>query len=286
MGALKSELHKLCADNRDGSYATRADRLGVLLLCEQQLREGGYGFKRARGIKPRHVEYLVQRWLDEELSVGTVKNRVTALRWWTAKCGKASIIPRDNALLGIPERKMQDSNKAKKLELEKVASVACPRLRISLRLMAAFGLRREEALKFRPRLADAGDHIALQPSWTKGGRPRSVPVLTVRQRELLDEAIAMVGNDSLIPNEKSYIAHRRSFQYATLKAGITNMHGLRHNYAQWRFRALTGFACPAAGGPAKTDLSPVERGHDQVARLVIAEELGHGRSEITKAYLG
>ncbi len=91
---------------------------------------------------------------------------------------------------------------------------------------------------------------------------------------------------ALIPNEKSYIVHRRAFQYATLKAGITNMHGLRHNYAQWRFFKLTGFRCPAAGGPAKTDLNPVEREHDQAARLVIAEELGHGRSEITKAYLG
>ncbi len=199
MGALKNELHKLCADNRDGSYATRADRLGVLLLCEEQLRDGGYGFKRARGLKPRHVEHLVQRWLGESLSVGTIKNRMAVLRWWAAKCGKASIIPRDNTLLGIPERKGSQGGRAKPLDLDKLALVACPRMRMSLRLMAAFGLRREEALKFRPRLADAGDCITLQPSWTKGGRPRTVPLLTQRQRALLDEAAELAGNDSPYP---------------------------------------------------------------------------------------
>ncbi|HDC0618585.1 TPA: hypothetical protein O7S29_005015, partial [Salmonella enterica] len=29
--------------------------------------------------------------------------------------------------------------------------------------------------------------ISLKPSWTKGGRPRSIPVLTAEQRQLLAE---------------------------------------------------------------------------------------------------
>jgi hypothetical protein len=38
---------------------------------------------------------------------------------------------------------------------------------MSLRLQEAFGLRREESIKFRP---SAADHIAIQSSWAKGGR--------------------------------------------------------------------------------------------------------------------
>lgn len=41
---------------------------------------------------------------------------------------------------------------------------------MSLQLQQAFGLRREESIKFQPRYADRGDHIALKGSWTKGGR--------------------------------------------------------------------------------------------------------------------
>ena len=41
---------------------------------------------------------------------------------------------------------------------------------MSVRLQAAFGLRREEAVKFEPGKAFRSDHIALKASWTKGDR--------------------------------------------------------------------------------------------------------------------
>ena len=41
---------------------------------------------------------------------------------------------------------------------------------MSLELQRAFGLRREEAMKFQPSYADQKDHITLKASWTKGGR--------------------------------------------------------------------------------------------------------------------
>jgi hypothetical protein len=39
----------------------------------------------------------------------------------------------------------------------------------------AFGLRREEAIKFSPSCADRGSRIVLKASTTKGGRPRADP---------------------------------------------------------------------------------------------------------------
>ena len=64
---------------------------------------------------------------------------------------------------------------------------------MSLEVQAAFGLRREEALKLRPRLADQGDVLALQASWTKGGKARTVPIRTDAQREVLARAKALAG---------------------------------------------------------------------------------------------
>ncbi len=286
MSALKCELRKLWAENRSGSYATRAQRLDMLLLFAVQLREGGYKLAGSRSLKPKHVDHLISRWQAEGLSAGTIKNRMAALRWWGSQAGKPGLIAKDNTVYGIPERTAFQGNRAWAMDEARLAAIDDARMIMSLRLMAAFGLRREEALKVRPRLADKGDRIALQPSWTKGGRYREVPIRTSEQRALLDAAKALVGQDSLIPSEQSYIQHRKAFEYRTLKAGMTNLHGLRHAYAQRRYRDLTGFACPAAGGPATADLSAIERARDHEARLIIAEELGHSRRDVTRAYLG
>jgi integrase len=67
---------------------------------------------------------------------------------------------------------------------------------MSLRLQAAFGLRREEAIKIQPRWADRGDHLQLKASWTKGGRERTVPIRTAAQRALLEQAKQLAGSGS------------------------------------------------------------------------------------------
>jgi hypothetical protein len=64
------------------------------------------------------------------------------------------------------------------------------------------------------------------------------------------------------------------------------MHGLRHAYAQNRYEELTGWLCPAAGGPVAKELTPEKREQDREARLTISCELGHEREQVTGAYLG
>ena len=68
--------------------------------------------------------------------------------------------------------------------------------------------------------------------------------------------------------------------------GITNVHGLRHAYAQRRYHELTGRACPKNGGPKQQSLLGTELRADRQARGVISRELGHNRLAITTAYLG
>ena len=63
------------------------------------------------------------------------------------------------------------------------------------------------------------------------------------------------------------------------------MHGHRHQYAQERYRELTGWDAPAAGGPASRTLTPAQKEIDRAARLTISEELGHEREQVTAVYL-
>lgn len=284
MDALAYDLVQMTGRNRHGSFATRENRRRTLLLAAKELREEGYRLPGARSLKPKHVEALLKRWRKGKLADATLKNRMAVLRWWADRVQKPGLIASDNESYGIAERSTFKGNRAQKLNLDKLAAIECAYMRMSLRLMAAFGLREEEALKFTPSMSIRDNRIVVLKG-TKGGRLREVPILTARQRALLDEALALAPSGSLVPVE-TYVKHKKAFEYRTLKAGLTNLHGLRHNYAQWRYLTLTGWACPAAGGPQREDMTRAECERDRMARDLIAEELGHGRRDVTKAYLG
>ena len=286
MDDLTYTLRTLCQRNRDGSHATQSDRLRTLTLASRQLREAGFLQMTARSLKGRHVDALRARWQGEGLSAGTLKNRFAHLRWWAEKVGKAGIIPADNTQLGIPERRfVTNEDKSRQLgsRLERVTD---PHVRASLKLQEVFGLRREESIKFQPSYAGRITHVLLKGSWTKGGRPRVIPITTPEQYSALQEAHRVAGTGSLIPPHKTYIQHRHTYDGQCQAAGLSRMHGLRHLFAQTRYEELTGWKAPAAGGPTHSMLNHVQRLLDFNVRQTISRELGHERVEITAVYLG
>ncbi|HGN2491322.1 TPA: integrase domain-containing protein [Pseudomonas aeruginosa] len=286
MDDLTYTLRQLCQRNRDGSYTTQADRICSLSLAARQLRDAGFRQMKASSLKGKHVRALLERWQGEGLSSGTIKNRLSHLRWWAEKIGKAGILPADNTQLGVAERRyVTNISKAQELGtgLEQVTDA---HVRMSLQLQAAFGLRREEAIKFQPSYADRGDHIALKGSWTKGGRERTVPITTTEQRDVLHAAHHLAGTGSLIPADKTFIHQRHVYDGQCKAASLSHMHGLRHQYAQSRYEALTGWPPPAAGGPPVRTLSDTQRTQDTKARQIISRELGHERLQVTAVYLG
>lgn len=180
MRDLNYDLKQLCRRNRDGSFATQADREHILDLVADQLHQMGFRHMNAHSLKPKHVEKLVERWLAENLSPGTIKNRMTALRWWAEKIGKENIIARTNAAYGIADRVyVTNVSKAKDLAAAQIEQIRTLSIRISLRLQTAFGLRREESIKIVPSWADRGHSLMLKDSWCKGGRQREIPIRTL-----------------------------------------------------------------------------------------------------------
>jgi hypothetical protein len=259
----------------------------MLNQIANQLQEMGYRRMTTRSLKPKHVDALVKRWLSEGMAAGTVKNRMNCLRWWATKVDRRNVVARSNDFYGIPDRQfVSNYSKAVVVDDDTLSNVKDDHVRMSLELQRAFGLRREEAIKFMPGFADQGDHVRLKASWTKGGKARQVPILTQEQRTVLDRARRLVGTGSLIPPQKNYIQQLRTYERHTTQAGLSKLHGLRHAYAQARYKELTGWACPAAGGPVSTSLSADQRTLDHQARLTISRNLGHAREQISAVYLG
>jgi len=287
MQDLNYELKQLCTRNRDGSFATQANRERILTLIANQLREMGFVNMHVQSLKPKHVEKLVERWKAEGLSTGTLKNRMSELRWWAEKTGKANVVAKSNDAYGIADRRyVTNVSKALQLTPGDLAQVTDPYSRGSLQLQAAFGLRREESLKIQPAWADRGDKLVMKDSWTKGGRARAIPIRNAEQRRFLDEAKRLAGKDSLIPADRTYVQQLRRFEYQCDRAGIHRVHGHRHQYAQERYRELTGWSAPAVGGPRSRELTREQKLIDREARLTISSELGHEREQVTAIYLG
>ena len=287
MKDLNYQLSKLCRDNRDGGFSTQATRSRVLDLIASQLQALGYRRMQPRSLKPKHVDALVAHWQNQGISVGTLKNRLSALRWWAKKVNKPSIIARDNGVYGIGKREyVARESKAKALDDKKLSEISDPYIRLSIRLQAAFGLRREESIKFSPSYAMQGDHIRLKSSWTKGGRARTVPIRNDEQRQLLAEVQDLAKGGSLIPAQLNYVQQLHRYERQLRNAGMSKLHGLRHAYAQHRYLELTGWIAPVAGGPASDSLAIDQRALDHEARAVISSELGHARTAISAVYLG
>lgn len=282
--AFRGEIINALKRNKDGSFATQANRKSILLQANKDLKKVGFDKVTAKNFSNKHCYALRDHWRKEGLATATIKNRLACLRWLGEKLGKELA---DNRKLEIENRRYSDNtvNKAREIDFKRLSSLT-DRQALVIQLQREFGLRREESLKFNPAYAAKGDKIELKASWTKGGRPRSIPILSEKQRELLNSVKSLVGNNSLIGKDKTYIQARESLDKACQRAEIKNMHGFRHKYAQERYKALTGRECPKNGGLISKQLTPEQKQQDYEVRMTISKELGHAREDVTVNYLG
>jgi len=163
MRQLNYQLKQLCKSNRDGSYTTQVNRHDILQKMAGDLHKLGYRGMQSNSLKQKHVDALLNQYKSEGLAIGTLKNRLSVLRWWANKLGRPQVVAKNNDHYNIGKRELVAKNsKAQTLDQDKLNSITDTHIKMSLELQAAFGLRREEAIKFSPRYADQQDHICLK----------------------------------------------------------------------------------------------------------------------------
>lgn len=170
------------------------------------------------------------------------------------------------------------------------------------RLIPQFGLRLKEASLLNIKQAL---HTAINKGYikvnlgTKGGRVRKVPICNFNQILCLKKAAQLQGKGrSLIPVNMNYRQWKDAMYRFAAQVDIKGWHGGRHFYAQDRYYNLTGVYPPIVAGirhgvdhinyiAKELNISfQNARKIDKEARLIVAQELGHGRIEITNNYLG
>lgn len=277
------------------SYASKNDMRVMLSKCMRDLHTLGFKISHVKGFKPKHVYKLVDYWKNEQKSTATIKNYLSKLRELGKLLDNNKLVKPDNTPYNIGSRKyFPDHSKAiQKMDFSKCTD---PLIRLSMEGQYLFGLRREESIKFNldQALVKKGA-IVLAPSWTKGGIGRSIPITNQEQRDWLQRVKQTIEpGQSLIYKDTSYADQLNKYAYQTRVMGLRQLHGLRHAYAQRRYKELTsyydqnkkGWECPFNGGPQRSTLNEQQKNIDFKVRHILTRELGHSRLSILKSYLG
>jgi integrase len=289
------------------SNRTQDWREDCIFLMFKQLKELGFKLSSPDQLREWHVRKLVERWEMEKLSAATIQNRLSVARMLSVWIGKAGMIRgaveyvKDPTVVKRSAIASHDHSwKAKGIDkdaLFAMVSAYDKYVGMQLRLMSAFGLRREEAVMFKPHRADLGGRITVRDG-TKGGRDRDVSIDHPWQRAVLDAAKAMVTkvNGHVGHPDRDLKQALRRFNYVLVRHGITKdnlgitSHGLRHERLNDMYEEISGLQ-----SPVRTSIQNKEEAQRiidadpmkiDLARAQVSSAAGHNRLSITNAYIG
>lgn len=292
---LDYQLKMIMKYNRDGSPNTQQTRFNNLMRGLKHLQEErGYGERwDIQKFGRKEVCRIVNDWRESgKVSHGSMRNYASNFRWLAERVGNGDTIP-NNQDLGIQSKTNHENygvTKAVELDQSNLALLG-EREQLATELRAAFGLRTEESLKFSHQYAtERQSEIRLKGSWCKGGRERTIPVTNEYQQDLLNRVGRFQqeqGDRSMIPNHRTFKSYYRDYNEARQNANVPG-HGLRHQWAQDRFKEVSGLDAPHAGGRPYSELDQAEKERYELAEKVVNHELGHGagRQDITATYIG
>lgn len=266
-----------------------------------------------RSLSGRHVDVLMTIWRQRaeagELSASSLQKYHSILRTFTAWIGNPNLVKPLSAYF-------DDAALYKRCYVAKVSKAPRPRgvdinnlfaaieardvrAAAATRLIDAFGLRFKEGVMCRPHAdvvtaaqagkpaGDTGTYLHVHRG-TKGGRRRYVPIDTPERQRAVDIArlIAKDENESVSDPRLTLTQAIRHLRYVLECCGMTKAdlkvtpHGFRHQYAADEYERVTGVRPPVEGGAAP------DKAIDAAARQDVSMKLGHGRPDISNAYLG
>lgn len=292
-------------NSKTASEKTKQEHKQIIIsFCNLLWEELGYRSLQIYNLKPVHIKAAMQHWESKGLSASSLQNYLVAIRHLCKWIGKAEIClrPKDyvsNAqsvkrIYVATENKSWDGREdVSKTDL--LNKVRAKNFRVYLQLLAqdALGLRRKEAICFKPHQHIINGKLSTQvfiTEGTKGGRPRKpFELLTEEQLHFVEWIKTQIVDEdeflgdpnlSLKQNLKVYSNTLYYLGITKNNAGVTG-HGLRAGFAISMMKALNG-SVSIIGEFVTTNTPEEEKG----IRKVVSEMIGHSRTSVTSSYYG
>jgi len=297
-------LRDLFGGGHYGTVKAHSDRWQAFVSwCRS---ENGPGFNDARQIDPQtlldYAGHLRQQVEQGAIGIATAQNRLSSVnRTMAALRGDPYVkVPSPSKALGMQRTTIrttapQGQDREHVMRIVETLSEQHPRAAAIAQLSRATGMRlREAILADLPRLKREAEHygkINIQDG-TKGGRSGASAPRWIRMDDHIHEALRFAeqvspdGSHNLLAPNESYLDFQREIirdaRDLLHKHNLKGFHELRAAFACERYEQITNHPAPISGGRCR-GLDPRL---DREARLQISYELGHGRIDVTSAYIG
>ncbi len=249
-----------------------------------------------------YAGHLREQVEQGELAIATAQNRLSSVnRTMAALRGDQYVkVPSPSKALGMQRTTIrttapQGQDREHLMRIVESLSEQHSRAAAIAQLARATGMRlREAILADLPRLKREAEHygkINIQDG-TKGGRSGASAPRWIRVDDHIHEALRFAeqvspdGSHNLLAPNESYLDFQREIVRAARdllhKHNLKGFHELRAAFACERYEQITNHPAPINGGRCRR----IDPRLDREARLQISYELGHGRIDVTSAYIG
>jgi integrase len=310
--------------DRRASDKTLEARGHILYQGFHELRILGYRFDTIASFRQKHMQALVDKWVDERKAASTINNRITTFRIFCNWIGKPDLIGPTAQYVKDPKRATRAlsaqtdkswSGNGVNID-EKLAEIRQADERAGLMLLAGrtWGLRRLEMVCIRPyatvvvggttnivafndvkvsreelkaAIAASGSGLPIKKG-TKGGRCRVLPLDTPEKIDVLRQLQTVVqDHDGFLgwPGE-SLKTNARRLSYIAKKFGLTKADlGVTLHGLRHEVANNEFERLSGVQSAIRGGNSPL-RGETRVAAQLVSQLLGHSRVSITSAYCG
>lgn len=276
LGKLEFQARFVVGKLRRGSSLTRKDQLACLGRIGKAMER--FGLNSIKDMKTSHIKRLFSELKnDNGLSEGRLANFATAIRMLCRMMGKGDIVP-SNRDLGCARNNANRTKHAdKRLDSTKAAEVLS-RLsitnQIAYNMAMCFSLRQKESLlSHRTTIVDGIERLVVEGA--KGGRPRTIAIVTPEQKAVLsaNQEYRAKHGGLLIDEGKSLKQGLRQLQNELYSAGakresFTNMHSARRENIIVQCQDI---------------LKAPEMERQQMTEELV-ESIGHSRNSVLMAY--
>ncbi|WP_018085709.1 tyrosine-type recombinase/integrase [Desulfurispora thermophila] len=266
-------------------YRYQESMKNFMAFCAEQ-----FYLQKLAKIQEKHLRAYIEHRRAEGTAEKTIKNDIAAIRFFHRYMDAKYKLP-DNKALGLmstpnggKDRSWTDREYHKMLKLARTAGredVVC-----AMRLARYAGLRLHEITRLSRRDAERAIERGEMTVKGKGGKVRDV-LLSPRAAQALKDACRLLPEEEKLfvrKGEKTHLVNQRIQGFirrhrnkvAESGRGVRlTMHGLRHTYARELYFAQV-----------RRWVIKGRRKYDRRAMYEVSRQLGHGRWEVTRIYLG
>ena len=288
------------------SYPTQRARSDIIKQGVNYVFDEGYKLTDVKGFKRKHMKVMVQGWIKNDLAAKTIKNRLSVFKTFMGWINKHNVVEElkdytdDPALLSVSTVSKEDKSWTShgvdpREKIDEIWLIQ-PLVAYQLELMWAFGLRPKEAFLLKAVTTSFGASLSINFG-AKGGRDRTIPIRTKDQMLLLNLHFMFANKTtgSLVPSGMSLKQWSDKFYNTIRKFGICKntdsgegitAYGLRHEYANYLFQLISGSESVLRAEARGHQIDVIKKDLEDLACHTVATELGHGRTQITGAYIG